>query len=98
MPCFTPDPGPSEEELLERKMPSVLCAVVRKFGLEAINSIDWKEAGVSKGDFLRWWNEHERKDTARREREAERELADAERKAAVSKLNAAERILLGIKD
>lgn len=48
---------------LDEQMPPVLCNLVKKLGFETVlQTVDWKDAGVSKEVFTDWWNEHVRKD------------------------------------
>lgn len=62
-----------------------------------IKSIDWKEAGVTKREFLSWWEDHKIEDEKRRKREAEEKREKEIRKAALAKLSAEEKKILGIK-
>jgi hypothetical protein len=73
MPCYTPDPGPSPEEIREAKMPAVLCGLLRKHGTSILDGVDWKVAGVSRNEVEAWWRDHQRKDEARRRRDATKE-------------------------
>ena len=58
-----------------------LCAVLtqmeksmtEKTFKQYIDSIDWKEAGVSKREFVEWWADHKLEDAMRRQREADPE-------------------------
>jgi hypothetical protein len=89
MPCSdngVPYP-PSREEILTRKMPAVLCGLVRALGVTAVlESVDWKEAGVNPVEFREWWQMHQKDDEVRRVRE-ERNRRRAELRAqAESKL------------
>jgi hypothetical protein len=96
MPCYTPDPGPSPEEILESKMPAVLCGVLSKHGASILDGLDWKEIGVTKDEAFRWWDQHKRKDASRKKREAEYEAARTKRNAALAKLTPEERAIIGV--
>lgn len=96
MPCYTPDPGPSQEEIREAKMPSVLCGILTKYGPSILNGLDWKEIGVSRNEVEGWWRHHKQMDDQRRKREKEMADAESERKQALKKLSAAERKALGL--
>lgn len=67
MPCYE---GPRPEELLERKMPAVLCALATALGGQhpIWDAIDWKEAGVTPAEFEQWWENHQKQDAQRRSR------------------------------
>lgn len=96
MPCYTPDPGPSYEELREAKMPAVLCGILSKHGLSVLDGLDWKEVGVSRNEVEGWWTHHKKIDEQRRKRE--KDLADAvkAKREALQKLSKAERKALGL--
>lgn len=63
-------------------------------------SVDWKEVGITRKQFMAWWKAHKASDQARREREErqerERQQAEALRKSALKKLTPAEMIALGL--
>ena len=72
MPCN--DGGPSPREVEYENTNALLCAIVRVLensgNLDhALNSVDWKEAGVTKATFHAWWEKHKRLDEERRVRE-----------------------------
>lgn len=108
MPCRTydddhfPRVDPKELDRL-RNTEALLCGISTV--LEARDSletvlklVDWKAVGMTKNQFIQWWEDHKAKDAARRDREQ----IEAERKAAkaraVAKLTSEERVLLGIRD
>ena len=62
-----------------------------------LKDIDWKEAGVSKREFLAWWEEHKIEDALRRKREAEEKREKEIRKTALAKLTPEEKKILGVK-
>ena len=62
-----------------------------------LKDIDWKEAGVSKKEFLSWWETHKHEDIQRRKREAAEKREKELRANALAKLTLEERKLLGIK-
>lgn len=100
MPCSdggVPYP-PSREEVLNSRMPAVLCGLVSVIGLDAVlATVDWKEAGVSQGEFREWWAMHQRQDAQRRAREADQKRRQELRAQAEAKLTPEERAVLGIK-
>lgn len=50
MPCYNP-PTPLEEA--GKKMPAVLCGLVRALGPEkVVEVVDWAQAGVTEEEFL----------------------------------------------
>lgn len=75
MPCHDPQdnsrswdarPEPSREEVLARKMPAVLCDLATVIGEQTIlDSINWKEAGVTPEEFKEWWAAHKATDEPR---------------------------------
>lgn len=80
-----------------------LCAVLTfiegdKSAFDAmLKDIDWKEAGVSKREFLAWWEDHKVEDAMRRKQEAAERRAKEIRKAALAKLTPEEKKILGVK-
>ena len=62
-----------------------------------LKKIDWKEAGVTKREFLSWWEDHKIEDEQRRLREIKESREKKIRKDALAKLTAEEKKLLGIK-
>lgn len=62
-----------------------------------LKKIDWKEAGVSKREFMRWWEDHKEKDAARQVREAKEKAEKKIRDEALSKLTDEEKKILGVK-
>lgn len=69
MPCDCSGYPPSREEVLDHKMPAVLCAVISEYGMDILDSIDWKESGVKRKEFEEWWVLHQARDKERRARE-----------------------------
>lgn len=60
MPCYDP---PTPLEIVGKKMPAVLCGLVRALGPEkVVEVVDWAQAGVTKEDFLEWWKLHSKED------------------------------------
>lgn len=98
MPCYTPDYGPTDAEILERKIPAVLCAILRAHGPSVLDGVDWKEAGVSHAEFSKWWKCHEQEDAERRRREAEYQTVRTKRADALAKLTPEERAIIGVPD
>lgn len=93
-----------------KKLSAMLCAVLtvveaeRGGGLLSSGffpSIDYKEAGVSKVEMIKWWRDHKAADIARRAREAEaarlKELAKNARNKILNTLTAEELEVLKIK-
>lgn len=88
MPCR--DGGPGEAETLRelssenRFLEATLCGILSAgFDLDHVN---WKEAGVSQQDVLKWWKKHQAADERRKQRERENKLAELERKKALRDL------------
>lgn len=90
MPCRTDTweervPGPSASKKLA--MLEASCCMLMRYlenfpGFEP-TQLDFKEAGISKKEFIDWWKEHKAEDDARRKKEAERlrELVNRQRTA-----------------
>lgn len=61
----------SRLERENRKLAAILCGVIRAVAPEPFQqslvfaSVDWKEAGVSHDDAIKWWMEHFAKDAER---------------------------------
>lgn len=71
---------------------------------EALDRIDFKEAGVSRKEFELWWAKHKEADAKRLQREAgaaqrdaQKKLDEQARKEALAKLTPRERRLLKVK-
>lgn len=67
---------------------------------DALDRVDWKEAGITRKQLTDWWKSHKAADKVRRDRE-QLQREDAERKAmlrksGLEKLTPAERLALGI--
>lgn len=82
-----------------------LCAVLtvmeknmkKKTFAQYIDCIDWKEAGVTKREFLGWWEDHKEKDR-KRLAAMEKQLKEIKiRKEALAKLTDEEKKILGVK-
>ncbi len=95
----------AEIEAEKRKIEAMLCAVTRRLEhyqgkiLDGsfdyfLNTVDWAEAGVTKGDFLDWQHKHRRADAERKEREAQQ--LEEKKRNALSKLSLEEKKLLGL--
>lgn len=88
----------TREEVLQKKMPAVLCAIVGILGPdEIVDKLDWQEAGVTPAEFREWWRLHQRRDQARRAAEEEYRRKQEARATAIAKLTPEERAALGIK-
>jgi|SanBayMetagenome_1026888.scaffolds.fasta_scaffold63463_2 hypothetical protein len=80
-----------------------LCAVITLLEKDPagfalmLKQIDWKEAGVSKREFMRWWEDHKEIDAARRVREAKEKAKKKLRDGALAKLTPEEKKILGVK-
>lgn len=96
MPCFTPDPGPSEEEIREQKMPAVLCGILSKHGKDILTGLDWKEIGVSRSEVEAWWSQHQAADAQRRKQEKEMAETESAKRKALKKLSPSEKKALGL--
>jgi hypothetical protein len=103
MPCSdsgAPYP-PTEEELLERKVPAMLCAVWSVMSadmrLQVLGDVNWLEAGVTRDELFKWIMLHERRDRSRRAEEARKRQVLELKARALAKLTDAERAVLGLK-
>lgn len=101
MPCFDNQPHePSREEVLARKMPAVLCAILRCHTVNELRAmfarINWKDAGVTPEEVDEWWRLHNANDRERAAREREQRERDRVRAKALAKLTPAERRELGL--
>lgn len=101
MPCFdgsAPYP-PSREEVLDDKMPAVLCSLVSRVGIDQIIAlVDWKEAGVTQAEFQEWWVLHLQRDIDHRQIYEQQERIKALRKQAKDKLTPEEIATLRLGD
>ena len=105
MPCRDGMEDVRRREDAERRaiVEASLCAVLTV--LEAdddafasmLKKIDWKEAGVTKRQFLTWWEDHKEWDRKRREAVAKQVHEAKVRKDALAKLTDEEKKILGIK-
>lgn len=89
----------AERALIRASLCAVLTLLEKDPGGFALmlKQIDWKEAGVSKREFLGWWEDHKEEDAKRRERMAEQLREIKVRKDALAKLTDEEKKVLGIK-
>lgn len=101
MPCNS---GPySDDDYTYRKriekLEAMLCALCRVVDIgDALKHIDWKQAGITEKEFRDWWQEHQRRDIARREGELARERQAKLKRDALAKLTPDEREALRISD
>lgn len=105
MPCY--DPQRPEDVNIEqskeiRKLNAMLCgfttALHERNVLESwVKQVDWNEAGVTKEDFVTWWENHQREDRDRIVRELRERNRVAIRKHAIEKLSPLEQEVLGIR-
>jgi len=109
MPCS--DGGPSwgsEKEtrngLTIDQLEAALCGIFT--ALEKVDpvgfdkwllAVDWKEAGVKRGQVESWFKRHKKEDEARHKREAAAKRKDELKKVAIGKLTAEELEVLGIR-
>lgn len=63
-----------------------------------LDKIDFKKAGFKKKELIEWWDEHKRKDIAKRKEEMKEQKNSEARAAALEKLTPDERKLLGLKE
>jgi len=101
MPCTDGGDQRRVEYVENGKQTSRLCAVftvLEKNGTldKVLKSADWVEAGVTEASTRQWWERHKNEDRLRRERERVRRLAEAKRKAALSRISETDRKLLGL--
>ena len=104
MPCTdggVPYP-PTREEKLDAKVPiPALCAFLRVLSpilyLQALDLIDWTEAGIRREEFVEWWKMHQERDRLRQRQARSDKVQENIRKQALAKLSPAERDALGLK-
>lgn len=78
MPCPSDGYPPSREEVLfSNVVAAALCGILA-VDTEVLDLVDWKEAGVTKGEVLEWWGLHRVRGA---ERKAQEKVWAAERKA-----------------
>lgn len=101
MPCNDGGgPGFGRTEYVYRdnpKVAAILCAIIRKHGVEILKALDYAEAGVSYSEAVAWWKAHEKRDSERKAREVEAAQREERIRRAKSKLSPEERKLLGLK-
>jgi hypothetical protein len=106
MPCR--DEWASEQEIRAdykelRLVQAGLCAVLSYLDSHQmafpimLQSINWKEAGISEKEFVGWWEAHKVEDRMRREREAAEDRKKKLRQSALDKLTPEEKKVLGLK-
>lgn len=102
MPCH--DAGRAEEEAAKQQkhvrfLEAALCACVRGLGVSAVGMLlDAHESGVAPAELLKWWEEHEGKDTDRRLMERYASERQAARRSALAKLSPVEKRALGLRE
>lgn len=99
MPCTVQEygSGPSREDLEIRASWCAILTVLENSGMleSVLTACDWKEAGVTKAEVLKWWAEHKEQDRKRRAWErADRKKREV-KKQALAKLTPEERKALG---
>lgn len=101
MPCRTDD-WPTDNSA-SKELPllrAALCAVLTKFealyGPDVVSGLklNYEEAGFSRFELEKWWNDHKAADKQRRAREAEDRRLASLRASALAKLSDDERIAL----
>lgn len=109
MPCYDPRDHERTVEVdrtynglkgsqLEAILCGVLGAVDRTFPIKAIfDSVRWDEVGVSRTKAEQWWTRHQEEDRRRAARAAARAQEQAVKEAALKKLTAQERRILGLR-
>ena len=83
------------------KTAAILCAAFKY--IEKHSSVNafllhtkWEEQGVSQHAARKWWEDHKKKDEARKARERKAELLRKKKEEAMKKLTAEERKILGL--
>ena len=61
-----------------------------------LGAVDWAEVGVSRKTVEAWWEAHKKEDERRRAKEAAEKIKEQKRKAALAKLTAEDRKVLGL--
>lgn len=69
MPCY--DGREAEDNTRNYQLASVLCAVIRQYGIDHVIKCMDKECGVSETIVRKWWELHVKEDEARKKRERE---------------------------
>lgn len=83
---------------LEAALCGILTALTKNGDIQrAVDFFDSAEAGITADEIMEWWTIHQAKDEARRKREQEARAREDRKKAALSKLTAEERNLLGLR-
>lgn len=89
MPCYEPDlpdyeysKSMSKLEARAEKAEAMLCGFAAMIETvynyeDALNYINWKEVGVTKAEFKKWWADHKKADVERRKREEKEKKAKA---------------------
>jgi len=110
MPCYDGGPGgPDDRRLISRKdyttlckTESILCGIFSALTetqlQNLLEKINWSEVGTTQRWTKKWWIQHQKEDKERRQRKAAREKAERLKQKALSKLSAAEKKILGIKE
>lgn len=109
MPCrdyIAINSKPSQKELDADLTEAVLCAFTRTLKNNStkeypefnhfLNYINWEESGVTKKEYLDWWDRHELIDDQRIKKNKNQIEMARKRNDALSKLTGEERILLGL--
>jgi hypothetical protein len=108
MPCYDGRERDSSFEVeLSRQVKwykAALCAAVTalennmgKEVNEVADLLDFKEAGINRKDFVKWKQEHDAEDIARRAREAKKAADDNRRKELLASMSIEDRKLLGLR-
>lgn len=105
MPCYDGrDNCPSDDRLVRelRERNAMLCAVLSVLDTagqlrKVLEYIDWKAAGVTRGDLELWFRDHKLADKVKNARNTETNLMQKRKADALKKLTYEEQQLLGIK-
>jgi hypothetical protein len=112
MPCYEPnqdDIARAEYYARCQRIEAVLCAFAKFLSqqevgykvsalVEAVETINWSEVGVTKKFFWQWWEEHQQRDVEYQRRKKQQARLEQRRQRALNKLTPRERRALGLKD
>lgn len=102
MPCSDGSDYVREVQVESGTQTQRLCAVFtvleRQRALDKVlDSVNWEEAGVTRASTEAWWQRHKREDLARRKREREARMKEAERLRVLRTLTPEQKKILGLK-
>lgn len=81
-----------------RTLEAMLCGLATMIDASNLSftRVDWKEAGVTREEFLKWWSNHQAEDRQRKQREQETARRKLDKENALKKLTDREKKVLGL--